>query len=545
MVSAAQRKKKGLAARTERILTRLRGRDAETARLESIVFGTSGGADDDSKDDGDAEEEAPEETQEEAKSEDEEDAEGAEAASKARAGKRKRSAREGPQAPAWVDPDDAELRVDLSAPGRSRRLRRSAQEEVVQGDEYERRLREQFQKAHGTVAWAHREKEKDDASEDDDSEEEQIPTSSKHLVRGDALTPQWLSVRRLRPVTIQADADHSARGPSVIRALQFHPKSELLLTGGFDKRLRLYTIDGEENPLVSSFFLQDFPIYDAGFSPSGDSVLVLGRTDKMWCLDVQSGQASEVKHLTAQHFKCYRNLSMGPHPEDAAGLRSSGMYSVLSGVSALVCDVKTKQPIKTFQTGAACVCSAFSHHSDSLITADADSNIYEWDLRAGRCRQRVREPWATGISCMALSRVSKTRPTPTMAIGTHSGNVDLYDLGAGGGGTSGSGFLGGEATFGKLSREPARSIDNLTTRVSSLCYHHEGDMLFAATDQEKDSMKVVHMASGKVFPNWPSQKTPLGKVSAIGLSRAGGYLAIGNQRGRVLLYRLNHYGIGG
>ena len=49
------------------------------------------------------------------------------------------------------------------------------------------------------------------------------------------------------------------------------------------------------------------------------------------------------------------------------------------------------------------------------------------------------------------------------------------------------------------------------------------------------------MASRTVFANWPTPSTPLHNVACVDFSPHSGYLAIGNDRGRALLYRLNHY----
>lgn len=51
----------------------------------------------------------------------------------------------------------------------------------------------------------------------------------------------------------------------------------------------------------------------------------------------------------------------------------------------------------------------------------------------------------------------------------------------------------------------------------------------------------VHVSSQSVFSNWPTSSTPLGKVTATAFSHGSEYLAIGNTRGRVLLYGLRHY----
>ncbi len=54
-------------------------------------------------------------------------------------------------------------------------------------------------------------------------------------------------------------------------------------------------------------------------------------------------------------------------------------------------------------------------------------------------------------------------------------------------------------------------------------------------------MRLIHVPTGTVFSNWPGQRTPLHKVTAIDFSPGGAYLAVGNRKGKVLLYRLKAY----
>lgn len=50
-----------------------------------------------------------------------------------------------------------------------------------------------------------------------------------------------------------------------------------------------------------------------------------------------------------------------------------------------------------------------------------------------------------------------------------------------------------------------------------------------------------HSESLTTFQNWPTQSTPLGHVTATGWSPTSEYLAMGNSKGRVLLYRIKAY----
>jgi U3 small nucleolar RNA-associated protein 18 len=49
------------------------------------------------------------------------------------------------------------------------------------------------------------------------------------------------------------------------------------------------------------------------------------------------------------------------------------------------------------------------------------------------------------------------------------------------------------------------------------------------------------MESGTVFSNWPTSKSPMNYVFSLDFSPTSGFLALGNDKGKVLLYRLRHY----
>jgi len=425
-----------------------------------------------------------------------------------------------------MDPDDAELEVNLTARNRTLKLRRTDKEEEVDGREYERRLREQFVKLHGHSKW-HEEKpddEKDSASEG----EEEIPTSAKVVAvsKDGALRPKELDINRRKEVEIEPG---SKKGPAVIQAVHFHPTSDLLLTAGYDKKLRLYTVDGEENAKVSSHFFKRFPIKEASFTPSGDEILITpGQPSiwNMWSVDVRTGTPASIRPMAGQaaQSRVY-GLAMGANPVDLPGMRSSKFFSVLGdGGAVVICDLATKHAVRTLRMAAPGVAATFSTARDTLFTADEESNIYEWDLGSGRCLQRMKEPWATKITRLAMRRVAQHSPTPILAVGTASGNIDFFD-----------------ASGPKLPSQPTSTVSNLTTLVNCMAFHPGGEILAAASNYTKDALKLVHVGSSTVFATWPTQRTPLNRVTAVDFSRRDGYFAIGNEKGRVLLYQLPHY----
>lgn len=110
---------------------------------------------------------------------------------------------------------------------------------------------------------------------------------------------------------------------------------------------------------------------------------------------------------------------------------------------------------------------------------------------------------------------------------------------------------------------PLKALKNLTTPVDDVLFNHDSQLLAMSSRLKKDALKLVclfvfvsvfvcvfirvccglqvHLPSLTVFSNWPTSQTPLHYVSTMDFSPHSGYLAAGNDKGKVLLYRLHHY----
>lgn len=88
---------------------------------------------------------------------------------------------------------------------------------------------------------------------------------------------------------------------------------------------------------------------------------------------------------------------------------------------------------------------------------------------------------------------------------------------------------------------PVKVFENLTTRIHGIKYHPSGEALTFWSHALRDQLRVGHTGSWTVFPNWPTARSPLRYVSSVDFSPEGGFVALGNDRGRVLLYRMTHF----
>lgn len=198
-----------------------------------------------------------------------------------------------------------------------------------------------------------------------------------------------------------------------------------------------------------------------------------------------------------------------------------------------------------------------------LVTSGLDADVYVWDVRnTSRCLKRFHNEDGTAVC--ALSTVGKGASSSDssgsssqdyfMAAGSESGVVTLYNMNL----TSSSppsfgveGAVGAKrksALIGvsalrppSVTAEASRSVMNLTTKITSMAMHPSGQLMAIASDQKRDQLKLVHLQSGTVFENWPTVQTPVRRVHCMEFSPNMDLLALGNNRGRVLLYRIGHY----
>jgi U3 small nucleolar RNA-associated protein 18 len=111
-----------------------------------------------------------------------------------------------------------------------------------------------------------------------------------------------------------------------------------------------------------------------------------------------------------------------------------------------------------------------------------------------------------------------------LSVGAESGVVNLYS-----------------SHHSRNNNAPIRSIMNLSTSADYTKFNHDGQILCMSSRREKHGMKLLHVPSATVFSNWPTSKTPLSYVWSVDFSPKSKFLAVGNDKGKCLLYKLTHY----
>lgn len=195
--------------------------------------------------------------------------------------------------------------------------------------------------------------------------------------------------------------------------------------------------------------------------------------------------------------------------------------------------LQSKQWIGSLKMNGSVRTAVFSPNGHELLTGGGDGVVYTWDLRTRRCVGQITDHGNKDSSSLALSSDSQY-----LATGSQSGMVNLYSH-------QRSPAQSTSHSAGTMKRasnpKPLKELMNLTTTIDSLAFSHDSQVLAMGSRMKKDAMRLVHLPSMTAFANWPTSRSPLNFVHSLAFSPNSGYLAIGNARGKVLLYRLNHY----
>uniref|UniRef100_A0A0V0IFW3 U3 small nucleolar RNA-associated protein 18 homolog n=1 Tax=Solanum chacoense TaxID=4108 RepID=A0A0V0IFW3_SOLCH len=427
--------------------------------------------------------------------------------------------------PVWVDDEEEKASIKIASVNRLRKLRKEEGEDVVSGSTYVERLRAQHTKLNPGTEWAQIDyQSRNYSSDDDDSDEEgkhiddygskdvklvdDILQSNEDLVvkSRTKLLPGLLEYSRL----VDANAVDPSNAP--INSVQFHKNTQLLLVGGLDKKLRFFQIDGKRNTKIQSIFLEDFPIKKASFLPNGSQVIISGRRKFFHVLDLVKASVDKVGPLVGREEKSLESFEVSPDSDTIAFLGNEGYILLVS--------TKTKELIGTLKMNGTVRSAAFSDDGQQLLSSGGDGHIYHWDLRTRTCIHKGVDEGSINGTALCTS------PNGSLfASGSDSGIVNIYNK---------QEFLGGK-------RRPIKAIENLTTKVDFMKFNHDAQILAISSGMKKNSSKLIHIPSFTVFSNWPSPNRAVHYPRCLDFSPHGGFMALGNAAGKVLLYKLHHY----
>ncbi|SGZ55487.1 CIC11C00000004952 [Sungouiella intermedia] len=434
---------------------------------------------------------------------------------------------------AWIDSDDDKNTVSILS-NKLKQYRQAPEEQTVSGAAYVTRLRSQFEKIYPRPEWVvtfgeekkGNEKEVEDYTEEAEEDSSvgintteltSILNSTNNYIKTTTklLPPTKLDIMRLK------DANIVRRSRGAVHGLCFHPLHPLLISGGTDRTLRVYHIDGRINKFVSLVHFRDLPIRTVQFAPGSNLVYAAGHRKYMNRWNIFSGEIDKILRMYGQEKfqKSYEYFKISPNGTYVALLGSSGWVNLVNG--------QTGQFVRGYRVDGDAVDFEFTKDEKMLMVANRAGDM--WEFQVDSSSTKILRRWAD-LDAVAVTAIRFGGPGDRwLAVGTESGVVHLYD----------------RSTFATVAAganpKPFREVGNLVTPISHLAFSPDGQILCISSKHKKDALKMVHLPLGTVFANWPTSGTPLGRVTVTEFSPNGQMVAIGNDVGKITLWRLNHY----
>uniref|UniRef100_G1LNC7 UTP18 small subunit processome component n=1 Tax=Ailuropoda melanoleuca TaxID=9646 RepID=G1LNC7_AILME len=388
--------------------------------------------------------------------------------------------------PVWVDEEDEDDEmVDMMSNRFRKDMMKNASESKLSKDKLQKRLKEEFQHAMGGVpAWAETNKRK--TSSDDESEEDEddlLQRTGNFISTSSSLPKGILKLKNCLPAN--AERPTTARVSSV----QFHPRAQVVMVAALDNAVSLFQVDGKTNPKIQSIYLEKFPIFKACFSATGEEILATSVHSKvLYVYDMLAGKLIPVHQVRGLKEKIVRSFEVS----------ADGSFLLINGVAGYLhlLSTKTKELIGSMKINGRVAASTFSSDSKKVYASSGCESPFVLFL----------------ICCIPFSLRS-----------SNCGVVNIYNQ---------------DSCLQETNPKPIKAIMNLVTGVTSLTFNPTTEILAIASEEMKEAVRLVHLPSCTVFSNFPViKKKTISLVHTMDFSPRSGYFALGNEKGKALLYR--------
>ncbi|KAK4181583.1 putative U3 small nucleolar RNA-associated protein 18 [Triangularia setosa] len=477
--------------------------------------------------------------------------------------------------PAWEDSDDERLTVSLAGVGRLRKLREFAGEDVVSGVEYSERLRAQYLRMYPLPEWARPAEKKRrrrvssaaegsdesgfsgeemDTDEEGEDYEDVLPLDAfLRNVNAFAEDNDARSTKRrkLRPETldIQRTRDIPDIHKSGVSCLAFHPRHPILLSTSVSSVMFLHHIDAAAypmpNPMLTSVQVRRTDLRRAAFlsvkgedgEGQGEEVVFAGRRKYFHSWNLSTGAVKKVskiaghqkEHKTMERFRaspCGRWIAVA-----ASDRKGGGMLNILNAATmqwVAQARIDGRGGIADFQWWG---------NGEGLTIAGKDGQVAEWSLETKRTVGVWRDEGSIGGTVLAMGGSHGPKAIGEdrwVAVGNSSGIVNIYNRNE----LLVAGKKDKRDVEIKKLPTPTRVLEQLTTAITILAFSPDGQLMVFGSNLKKDALRLVHLPSCTVYRNWPTEQTPLGRVSAVAFSADSSIIAIGNDSGKVRLWEI-------
>ncbi|KAM0403011.1 hypothetical protein ACHAO7_004127 [Fusarium culmorum] len=458
-------------------------------------------------------------------------------------------------APAWEDSDDDRLAVSLAGATRLRKLRKTEAEDLVSGTEYSQRLRQQYLRLNPLPAWAResdgrpskrrRSSAASNSSDDSDSDSEVSAQPLEKFLRDvNSLAGVGSNQkRRLRPevIDIQRTREIPDKHNAPVGNLSFHPEYPVLLSSSTASVLYLHHIapaaHPTPNPQLTSVQIKQVDVRQAEFLyPHGDKVFFAGRRKYFHHWDLKSGVVQKttqilghrLEHKSMERFKlspCGRYMAIV-----ASTKKGGGIINILNTTSMqwiTAARLSSRNGIADF---------AWWSTGNGMTILGKDGQVGEYNMESRSFVGIWHDEGCVGGIVLALGGhqgPAALGDDRWVSVGSNSGITNIYDRNE-------LLVLNSEEVAIKERPAPTRVFEQLVTPITHITFSPDGQLMAFGSQHKKDALRLVHLPTCTVYRNWPTDQTPLGRITAVAFGNQSDLLAVGNDTGKIRLWEIRN-----
>lgn len=423
----------------------------------------------------------------------------------------------------WKDEDDDRMQANIASKPLLRKLRQDENEALLKAPEYTSRLKKLRSGIVKAPKWAESAK-KQSAEEggDDfgfesyqpgDLDRALMSNSISNTSRSEMLMPDTLNISKTQEIRIPGAT------LNCLESVNFHPKNaSVLMTSGLDKTVHLFKLDSAAHDCLFSARFSDMPVASSCFSAGGEEVFAVGRRPFFYTLDVAKEQVNRISGVKGRSERQWLKVCASP----------CGKFVFLAGEEGciVVLSSKTKQWIANLKMNEPVTAICPSSDGKFLFSSGEGNVVYIWDLSSLKCIRRFTDNGGTMATALGVSD-----DCSLLSVGSYSGIVNVYDL---------QSILNSQPSA-LASVAPLKCYENLLTPVSGTAFHPSSQLLSIYSREKRNALRMVHYPSGRVYTNWPTERSPLGRVVDVSFNCTGNTAAFGSKDGVVQIYNLKHF----
>lgn len=433
---------------------------------------------------------------------------------------------------AWKDEDDDHVHANIAAKPLLRKLRQDENETLLSSAEYTSRLKKHRSGLVKAPKWAEAAKkqreEEGDAAAADGFESYQPGSLDRALMSNSVSAATAGKSEMLMPDTLNISKTQEIRVPGAtlncLESVHFHPTNpSVLLTSGLDKTLHLFKLDSATHDCMYSARFTDMPVAASCFTAGGEEIFAVGRRPFFYTVDVAKEHVSRVSGVKGRSERQWTKICASP----------CGKFIFLAGEEGciIVLSAKTKQWISNLRMNEPVQALCTSADGKYLLSAGQGSVVYIWDLSSLKCIRRFTDNGGTLATALGVSDDGSL-----LSVGSYSGIVNVYDF---------QSILTSSSNSASMSTNvsPLKCYENLLTPIAGTTFHPSSQMLSIYSREKRNALRMIHYPSGRVYTNWPTERSPLGRVVDVAFNCTGSTAAFGNKDGVVQIYNLKHFSI--